>query len=46
MIVSIGDFSLCPVRCVKCTNVNSLDAYKLSYLFLKNTDKKCPICDF
>ena len=44
MSVNLSDFNLCPVRCIKCSNLNTLDAYKLSYIYLKSEDKKCPIC--
>ena len=44
MIVDIGESNLCPVRCINCKNLNSMDVFRISYLYKSSTDKNCPIC--
>ncbi len=40
--VSLGDFSLCPVRCVKCCSLDTRDIYLVAETFER--EKRCMLC--
>lgn len=44
VIVDIGESNLCPVRCINCKNLNSMDVFRISYLYKSSAESICPIC--